>query len=212
MASGKLVGMSKPNELPVNHHADHPGFAGLMGVCVGLALLAMGRASARLAADLTAVSAGDIVVDIGCGPGGAARGAARRGAAVVGVDPAPVMLRLARLFTRGEGITWTEGTAEQVPLPDGSATVAWSLATVHHWKDVDAGLAEMHRLLAPQGRLLAVERQVDSDATGFASHGWTGEQAEAFAALCRSAGFRDVVVGQHAAGRRHVWSVQAVRP
>ena len=204
--------MTSPLDLPVNHHADHPGFAGAMGVCVGLALLFMGRASARLAADLTAVSAGDTVVDIGCGPGGAAREAARRGAAVIGVDPAPVMLRLARMFTRRKNITWTMGTAEQVPLPDGSATVAWSLATVHHWKDVDAGLAEMHRVLAPQGRLLAVERQVESGATGFASHGWTRQQAEAFAALCRSAGFCDVAVGQHTAGRRDVWSVQAVRP
>ena len=203
--------MSEPKELPVNHHADHPGFAGPMGVCVGVALLVMGRATARVAADLTAVRAGDRVVDIGCGPGGAAREAARRGAAVVGIDPAPVMLRLARLFTRREDIAWMRGTAERVPLPDGAATVAWSLATVHHWQDVDAGLAEMHRLLAPRGRLLAVERQVDRDATGFASHGWTREQAETFAALCRSAGFRDVIVGRHAAGRRDVWSVQAVR-
>lgn len=204
--------MSESKELPVNHHADHQGFSGVMGVCVGLVLLLMGRASARLAADLTAVSAGDTVVDIGCGPGGAAREAARRGAAVVGVDPAPIMLRLARLFTRRDNVAWTTGTAEQVPLPDESATVAWSLATVHHWKDVDAGLAEMYRLLAPQGRLLAVERQVKSGATGFASHGWTRQQAETFAAQCRSVGFRDVAVGQHAAGRSHVWSVQAVRP
>lgn len=207
-----LVSMSAPKELPVNHHADHPGFAGAMGVCIGLALLAMGRASARLAADLTGVSAGDTVVDIGCGPGGAVREAARRGATATGVDPAPVMLRLARAFTRRGDITWITGTAERVPLPDGAATVAWSLATVHHWQDVDAGLAEMHRLLAPQGRLLAIERQIEHDATGFASHGWTLQQAEAFAARCRSTGFRDVSVGQHTAGRRDVWAVQAVRP
>ncbi|RAV05975.1 SAM-dependent methyltransferase [Mycolicibacterium sp. GF69] len=204
--------MSAPNQQPVNHHSDHPGFAGAMGVCIGLALLLMGRANARLAADLTAVSAGDMVVDIGCGPGGAAREAARRGAAVIGVDPAPVMLRLARLFTRRADVIWMTGTAEQAPLPDGSATVAWSLATVHHWQDVETGLAEMHRLLAPQGRLLAVERQVQSGATGFASHGWTRQQTETFATQCRSAGFRDVVVGSHRAGRRDVWSVQAVRP
>lgn len=204
--------MSTPQDQPVNHHADHPGFAGPMGVCIGLALLLMGRASARLAADLAAVSARDTVVDIGCGPGGAVREAQRRGAAVIGVDPAPVMLRLARLFTRRDDVTWRTGTAEQVPLPDGSATVAWSLATVHHWQDVEAGLAEMHRLLAPQGRLLAVERQVLSGATGFASHGWTRQQAETFAAQCSSAGLRDVVIGSHSAGRRDVWSVQAVRP
>lgn len=183
-----------------------------MGVCVGLVLLLMGRASARLAVDLTGVTTGDRVVDVGCGPGGAVRDAARRGAAATGVDPAPVMLRLARMFTRGGDITWTTGTAEQVPVPDGSATVVWSLATVHHWQDVEKGVAEARRVLAPRGRLLAVERQTTPDATGLASHGWTRQQAESFASACRSAGFADVTVGDHKAGRRDVWAVQAVRP
>ena len=145
--------MAAPETLPVNHHADHPGFSGVTGAIVGLMLLWMGRANARLAADLTGVSTGDRVVDIGCGPGGAVREAARRGARVTGVDPAPVMLRLARTFTRDAVVEWVEGTAESVPLPDGSATVLWSLATVHHWKDVGLGLGEAHRLLAPNGRL-----------------------------------------------------------
>lgn len=183
-----------------------------MGACVGLVLLLMGRASARLAVDLAGVGAGDRVVDVGCGPGGAVREAARRGAAATGVDPAPVMLRLARMFTRRGDITWTTGTAEQVPLPDASATVVWSLATVHHWQDVQKGIAEAHRLLAPGGRLLAVEKQTSPDATGLASHGWTRQQAEAFAQLCRSAGLADVTVGGHKAGRRDVWAVRAVRP
>jgi hypothetical protein len=34
---------------------------------------------------------------------------------------------------------------------DGGATVAWSLSTVRHWADVDAGLAEVHRALAAGG-------------------------------------------------------------
>lgn len=212
MRRGKLVCMGSPNELPVNHHADHPGFSGVMGVCVGLVLLLMSRASARLAADLAGVTGEDTVVDIGCGPGGAVREAARRGAAATGVDPAPVMLRLARRFTRSGNINWATGTVEQVPLPDGSATVLWSLATVHHWQNVDEGIASAYRVLASGGRLLAMERQITPDATGLASHGWTRRQAESFAALCRSAGFTDVTVGGHKAGRREVWAVQAVRP
>ncbi|MCV7278918.1 class I SAM-dependent methyltransferase [Mycolicibacterium flavescens] len=199
-------------DLPVNHHADHPGFSGVMGALVGVVLLAMGRSVARLAAESTAVGPEDTVVDIGCGPGGAARVAARRGAAVIGVDPAPVMLRLARAVTRHGTIAWTTGTAESVPLPDASATVVWSLATVHHWQDVEAGLHEARRVLAPGGRLLAVERQITADATGLASHGWTRQQADAFAAQCISAGFHDVEVAGRSAGRREVWAVQAVRP
>lgn len=204
--------MSSSVDLPVNHHADHPGFSGIAGTLFALVFLIAGRASARLAADIAAVSPDDRVVDIGCGPGGAVREAARRGATATGVDPSPAMLRVARLVTRGRPVAWTQGTAERVPLPDGSATVVWSLATVHHWKDVGAGLAEAHRLLAPGGRLFAVERQSPPEATGLASHGWTRAQAESFAAQCRSAGFGDVEVGADRAGRRHVWVVRAGRP
>ncbi len=203
--------MTAPEVLPVNHHADHPGFSGVTGAIVGLMLLWMGRANARLAAEATGVSAGDHVVDIGCGPGGAAREAARRGARVTGVDPAPVMLRLARTLGRDANIEWTEGTAENVPVPDGSATVWWSLATVHHWQDVGKGLGEAHRVLAPNGRLLAVERRVRAGATGLASHGWTQQQAESFAAQCRTAGFAEVTVGKQGKGRRGVWTVRAIR-
>jgi ubiquinone/menaquinone biosynthesis C-methylase UbiE len=197
----------------VNHHADYPGFAGVAGLLAGLTMIIGRGVVARLAADLTLVSETDHVVDVGCGPGTAAREAARRGARVTGVDPAHVMLRLARALTRDRSaITWAEGTAEDLRQPDGSATVVWSLATVHHWKDVTAGLAEAKRVLAPRGRLLAIERRVRPGATGLASHGWTDNQAESFAAQCREAGFENVRVEKHISGRRAVSAVTAVRP
>lgn len=195
----------------VNHHADHPGFAGVTGLLAGLTMIIGRGAIARLAADLASVSRADHVVDVGCGPGTAARKAAGRGARVTGVDPAAVMLRLARALTLDRtAITWFEGTAEELPQPDGSATVVWSLATVHHWKDVALGLAEARRVLAPGGRLLAIERRVRPSATGLASHGWTDQQAESFAAQCREAGFKDVRVEKHTPGRQVVLVVVAV--
>jgi ubiquinone/menaquinone biosynthesis C-methylase UbiE len=197
----------------VNHHAGHPGFAGVTGLLAGLTMIVAGGAVARLAADLAAVSDADRVVDVGCGPGTAVREAARRGARVTGVDPAPVMLRLARTLTRNRlTITWAEGAAEDLREPDGSATIVWSLATVHHWRDVTAGLAEARRVLAPGGRLLAIERRVRPGATGLASHGWMDHQAESFAAQCRAAGFDSVHVEKHTPGRRAVAVVKAVRP
>ena len=142
--------------LSPNHHSEHPGFSGLSGLLVGLTMIAGRGTTAQLAADLTGVTRDDHVVDVGCGPGTAVRAAARRGATVTGVDPAPVMLSLARRLTRNSSITWREGAAESLPLPDGVATVLWSLSTVHHWHDIDAGLAEARRVLAPGGRLLAI--------------------------------------------------------
>lgn len=205
--------MNTSSPSAVNHHAAHPGFAGVTGLLAGLTMIVGNGAVARLAADLASVSDTDHVVDVGCGPGTAAREAAGRGAGVTGVDPAPVMLRLARTLTRDRPvITWANGTAEDLRLPDRSATVVWSLATVHHWQDVTAGLAEAKRVLAPGGRLLAIERCVRPGATGLASHGWTDQQAESFAAQCRQAGFADVRVHNHTLGRRAVSAVTAVRP
>lgn len=196
----------------INHHADHPGFAGVTGVLCGLIFLMMGRAKARLASDIAQVSPADHVVDVGCGPGTAARVAAARGARVTGVDPASSMLRLALLVTpRRRPVTWREGTAEALPVPDGSATVVWALATVHHWQNVETAVAEAHRVLSPGGRLIAIERQSPPDATGLASHGWTDQQAEAFGAVCRDAGFGDVHVAGQGKGRGAVWVVSGTR-
>ena len=193
----------------VNHHADHTGFGGVIGLVAALGMLVMGRGYARVATDLASVSDADRVVDIGCGPGAAARAAARRGATVVGVDPSPMMLRLAGAVTRGQpNITWSQGTAEELPLPDGSATVAWSLRTVHHWKDVAAGLPELRRVLAPAGRFLVMERRVQPGATGLASHGWTEQQVESFQAQCRATGFDALRIDERPAGRGTVWVVR----
>jgi ubiquinone/menaquinone biosynthesis C-methylase UbiE len=197
----------------VNHHADHAGFSGAIGLVAALGMLVTGRGNARFAAESAAVSDTDRVVDIGCGPGNAARAAARRGARVVGVDPSALMLGLARLATRDHpNVSWAQGTAEALPVPDGWATVAWSLKTVHHWKDVTAGLAELRRALAPAGRLVVLERRVQPGATGLASHGWTEQQVESFAAQCRAAGFTGVGVEEHRRGRGSAWVVRAVRP
>ena len=101
---------------------------------------------ARLAADLASVSRGDHVVDVGCGPGTAAREAARRRHASPGRSGHRDAPAGPGLVTRDRAaIDWAEGTAERLPQPDASATVVWSLATVHHWKDVTAGLAEARR-------------------------------------------------------------------
>jgi ubiquinone/menaquinone biosynthesis C-methylase UbiE len=195
-----------------NHHADHPGFSGVGGLLAALTMVVGRTGDAKLAAARTDLGAGDRLVDLGCGPGAAARFAGRQGARVTAVDPAPVMLDLARRLTRRRaGVRYREGAAEAIPVPDASATVVWALATVHHWPALGPALAEIGRVLEPGGRFLAIERRTRPGATGLASHGWTPEQAEAFAALCRDAGFIDIAVGSHP-GRRSVLSVLACRP
>lgn len=205
--------MSTQPRLVPNHHANYPGFAGIGGLAAA-ASMAVGRQSdARLAEKLSGLQAGDTVVDIGCGPGTAIRRAARLGTSVIGVDPAPVMLRVARLLTGSSGtVRYLPGAAEALPLPDGSVSVVWTIASVHHWADLQAALGEARRVLGPNGRLVAIERRCRPEARGHGSHGWTDDQATAFADLCREHGFIDVEVGSHTAGRRKTLSVTARTP
>lgn len=187
------------DDIAPNHHASHPGFSGPSGLVAAVGFLSGRDRAAALAIDLADLGPGRRLVDVGCGPGVAARRASEAGAVVVGVDPAPVMLRVARLrWLADRGIDWRLGTAEALPVEDGSADVVWSLATVHHWADVDAALDEARRVLVPGGRLVALERRIhDTGAVGTASHGWTPAQAESFAERCRAHGFTDVVVDEH---------------
>src|SRR4051795_5504240 len=211
-SSVNLGGMTTDALLP-NHHHDYPGFSGLSGLFAAASMSVARNGDARVAAELGRIGPDDIVVDIGCGPGAAARYAARVGASVTGVDPAPVMLRVARALTRSRNVHYDEGTAEALPLPDDSATVVWSIATVHHWRDVDEALREVRRVLRPKGRFIAIERRTRSGAAGLASHGWTDEQADAFAAACALHGFVDVSVERPPRhGRRSIVAVATTAP
>jgi SAM-dependent methyltransferase len=191
-------------DLPVpNHHAAHGGFSGPSGLFAAVAFLFGRDDAARLAIELADLGRGERLVDIGCGPGIAVHRAHELGAEVIGVDPATVMLRVARArWRRDTNVSWRIGTAESLPVDDGWAQVVWSLATVHHWVDLDAAFAEVLRVLAPGGRLVVLERRIDDpDADGVASHGWTVEQSESFGEHCRRHGFVDVAVGSHVGGR-----------
>lgn len=195
-----------------NHHHDHRPFAGLSGLLIGLSFVFGRDGVAAFAADLAGLKQGDRVVDIGCGPGNAARLAVRRGAAgVVGIDPAAVMLRLGRVFTRSRRVTYKHGSAEHLPLEDASVDVAWSLSTVHHWANLDDGLLEVRRVLKPGGRFVAIEFNTTPGATGHATHGWTDDQAERFAALLRENGFIDVRTERRTADKRARIAVAGAR-
>jgi len=195
-----------PASLPPNHHHDHPGFRGFSGLLAALSFSAGRQPDADLAIRLASVRAGDRVVDVGSGPGVALWRAAAAGAtSVVGVDPARVMLRVGRVSrvfrSHGADVRFVEGAAEALPLEDASATVVWSLSTVHHWRDVERGLHEVRRVLIPGGRFVAIERRVKPGSTGHASHGWTDAQAEGFASACRAAGFLETTVARHQTSR-----------
>ncbi|MBV9285257.1 MAG: methyltransferase domain-containing protein [Acidimicrobiia bacterium] len=123
------------------------------------------------------------------------------------------MLGVARLLTRSsKNVRYLQGTAEAVSLPDDFASVMWSIACVHHWGDLDAGLREARRVLRSGGCLVAIERRTPPGARGHASHGWTDEQAGTFADRCLQLGFVDARVARHNTARKKTVSVTATAP
>lgn len=95
------------------------------------------------------------IIDLGTGTGTLARGFARRGCDVVGIDPDVRMLEQAAQLDAeiGVQITYVEGTAEATGLDDGIAD-AVSAGQCWHWFDRPRALMEVERLLMPRGKLV----------------------------------------------------------
>jgi SAM-dependent methyltransferase len=93
------------------------------------------------------------VVDLGAGTGKLTRGLVALGHRVVGVEPLTEM--------RGEleravpGARALAGSAEAIPLPDGTADVV-TTGQAFHWFDHELALPEIARVLRPGGRLALV--------------------------------------------------------
>ena len=78
---------------------------------------------------------------------------------VIGIEPSARLLQMARVAaSRAElPVELIEGSAEAIPLGNGSidtVVTSWTLCTI---PDVQRALAEMRRVLRPDGRLVFVE-------------------------------------------------------
>ena len=99
---------------------------------------------------------GERVVDVGCGTGNVALIAARAGAQVTAVDPAPRLLDVTRALAASEGlgIQLLPGEAAALPLPDASFDAVLSNFAAIFAPEPAAAVAEMVRVLAPGGRIV----------------------------------------------------------
>jgi SAM-dependent methyltransferase len=102
------------------------------------------------------VGAGDTIVDLGAGTGKLTRLLVPSGARIVAVEPIPEMRAHIDV---GEAV---DGTAEAIPLTDGSAALV-TAAQAFHWFDHDHALPEIHRVLRPDGALGLVWNMRDLD-------------------------------------------------
>ncbi len=94
------------------------------------------------------------IVDLGTGTGSLARGFARRGCRVIGLDPDERMLASARELDGAAGvrIEYRVATAEATGLNAGCADVV-SAGQCWHWFAPEAATREVNRILVPDGRL-----------------------------------------------------------
>ncbi|MEV4646033.1 methyltransferase domain-containing protein [Saccharopolyspora sp. NPDC049357] len=109
--------------------------------------------------NLLDVPAGAEVLEVGYGPGGLIRLLKRtRASRICGVDPSAEMRDLASRPHSDEilagRIDLRLGTAADTGFPDAVFDRVVSVNNVAIWPDLDSGIAELHRVTRPGGRLL----------------------------------------------------------
>jgi demethylmenaquinone methyltransferase / 2-methoxy-6-polyprenyl-1,4-benzoquinol methylase len=150
MGAGVTEGVLPPSEVramfdrisPVYDVMNHAMTAGL------------DRRWRRLAAE-TVVRPGDAVLDACCGTGDLAIAAERAGGRVTGLDFSEQMLVRAR--GKSDSVEWVLGDVTALPFDDASfdaVTVGFGIRNV---PDLEAGLAELARVLRPGGRVACLE-------------------------------------------------------
>ena len=144
---------------------------------------------------LAGLSAGQRVLDVGCGTGTLLRATGKRHADVElsGVDPDPKALaRAARKARRaGVAVRFERGFAQELPYPDGSFDRVFSSLMLHHLDTAskDALLAEVRRVLRPGGMLVLTDMVADGHGHGGMSRHLADNVGDAVSRRIAAAGF-----------------------
>ncbi len=100
------------------------------------------------------------VLDVGAGAGHLSFALAPAVARVVALDPAPAMLSTVQQSAAARGLLQIEtrqGLADALPFPAASFDLVCTRYSAHHWFDVPRALAEMHRVVTPNGFILVID-------------------------------------------------------
>src|SRR5688572_15855247 len=114
------------------------------------------------------IGPGTDVCDLAAGTGKLTRRLVELGARVTAVEPVEAMRAQAEAAV--PSATLLDGTAEAIPLDDGSFDVV-TVAQAFHWFDAPAALAEIARVLRPGGRLAILWNERDE------STAWVAEMS-----------------------------------
>lgn len=93
---------------------------------------------------------GRLTVDVGCGEGRLGRVLARSGHRVVGFDASLTSVAAAATHPQGHPVAVAD--AARLPLGDDAADLAIAFMSLHDFDDLRAAVAEVARVLVPDGR------------------------------------------------------------
>lgn len=116
----------------------------------------MGRYAEPLAevfAAFSGVSAGDVVLDVGCGPGALTAHLLSVGARVAAIDPSPPFVDAIR--ARFPDVDVRRGTAEELPYDAAAFDAALAQLVVHFMPDPVVGIGQMARVTRRGGVVAA---------------------------------------------------------
>jgi ubiquinone/menaquinone biosynthesis C-methylase UbiE len=160
------------------------------------------------------LKAGERVLDVACGTGVVTRRAAElvgQTGKVTGLDLNPGMLEVARSATHDElSIDWVEADAEAMPLDNSAYDVVLCQMGLQFVPNKLAALREMHRVLAPGGRVHvnlpgprpqlfgimadAIGRHIGQEGVAFIDLVFSMHDAVELRHLFESVGFKDLLI------------------
>ncbi len=94
------------------------------------------------------------MLDVGCGAGLSTRAALARAGNVVGVDPSPAMIAVARRWV--PAAHFAVGAGEQLPVGGGTVDVVTAAGSLN-FIDLDRFAREAARVLRPDGAIVAYD-------------------------------------------------------
>lgn len=107
-----------------------------------------------------------IILDAGCGAGHLSFALSPCATRVDALDPSDNMLKTVQAAARQKGlgnIRTIQSSVESIPVPDHHYDVVATRYSAHHWRDLDAALRDMIRVLKPDGVLLIMDIQTWED-------------------------------------------------
>ena len=148
--------------------------------------------------EVAGIRRGQLAADVGAGTGFITEGLIRMGVRVIAIDQSETMLAtMKNKFALSGEIEYRRGEAGSLPLPDEQVDYVFANMYLHHVESPARAIAEMARLLKPQGKLIITdvfEHRFEFLRTEHHDR-WLGFSKEALEEWYGLAGLENVFVG-----------------